>query len=141
MPKPGPARPKSAKPVSSTRKRFKRKRLPPQVPPAPDQHLWHLYRVNRFKTIFWQLPITFLSERDAEMEASWLGSLAVVQGKSYFYIVLDGPGSLYLWLGYDVRVGRLPAHYREPGRKPPGAATRSHTNTGNIMEESDWWTE
>ena len=140
MPKPAPARPKSAKPVS-TRKHFKRKRLPPQVPPAPDQRLWHLYRVNRFKTIFWQLPITFLSERDAEMEASWLGSLAVVQGESYFYIALDGPSSLHLWLGDDVRVGKLPAHYRQTGRKPPGAGTYDNDNIDIIMEESGWWVE
>ncbi len=140
MPKvtvPGLARPKGARPPSS-RKRSKRKRPPPQVPIAPDPQLWHLYRVNRLKTIFWQLPLAFHSERDAEMEASYLGSLAVVQGKSYFYIVLDGPGSLYLWLGYDVRSGKLPAHYRQPGRKLSGVDIRDHTKMDNIMEESDW---
>lgn len=142
MPKatvPGPVRPrlKGARP-SSIRKRSKRKRPSPHLPPAPDQHLWHLYRVNRLKTIFWQLPLAFHSERDAEMEASYLGSLAVVQGKSYFYIVLDGPGSLYLWLSYDVRSGKLPPHYRHSERKLLAADTCDIDNLDNIMEESDW---
>ncbi len=86
------------------------KRPPPKVPPhVPDPQYWYIYRVNRLKTIFWRLPLAFLSEQAAEMEAARLDCLAVIDHKSHFFATIDGAASLHLWLGYDVRPGKLPA--------------------------------
>lgn len=129
MPKPRLARRKPAK------------RPPPKVPPpvpAPDPQYWHIYRVNRLKTIFWQLPLVFPTEQAAEMEAARLDCLAVINHKSHFYAAMDGPSSLHLWLGYDVRPGKLPARSK-PKRKP---ASPQSKKAEDGLEDPEWrWPE
>jgi hypothetical protein len=124
-------------PKAKVARRKPAKRPPPKVPPpapAPDPQYWHVYRVNRLKTIFWQLPLAFLSQQAAEMEPSRLDGLAVINQKNYFYAAMDGAASLHLWLGYDVRPAKLPAGSK-PKRKPVIPQSKKEENG---LEGPEW---
>ena len=72
------------------------------------------------------------------MEAARLDGLAVINQKSHFYAAMDGAASLHLWLGYDVRPGKLPAGSK-PKRKP---ASHKSKKEEDGLEDPEWrWAE
>ena len=72
------------------------------------------------------------------MEAARLDGLAVINQKSHFYAAMDGAASLHLWLGYDVRPGKLPAG-SQPRRKPVRHKSKKEEDG---LEDPEWrWAE